>query len=602
MRPSSAAAAMPSAVRSGFPVACLLAVAVALFMPALKGYWLGDDFDWVQQFYQYPWRDIPRLFVGDWSRAIAQEYRPLWAISFVIDLRLWGLNPLALHVTNLALHLAVGVLVWYLTATMPGANKLAAPLALAFFVLAPTHAEPVAWIAARGHILAPIFILGTLILLRRFEQGGSWPTYLASFGCALAAFATEEDAVALPPLLLARDLVDAPRLDRQWLRRTTIIHAPFWALLVGYLGFRYIIFGMLARPDTPSSIPTLIRNEYLVLVNLWLSPYGAIGRIAIPLLASALLLTPFLILAGRGRRSFTRELIFSAVLWPLICTTVLFGARGQRHLYLASIGVAVAFGLAGSLLLASRRLVAGVGLTIIGLLLAIFGVGLRTSIAQYARNGYLSSALAQEVDRAIEHAMPDGRALIVIIPEFPERQVIFWDYFYPVALNPPFRSTPAPPRILPSFASCHCEPAQWKASHAAGLALLSSGMASAIHVVLWDTRKSAFVTRVLSQSEFWQAGYAAPDGPLVRPRRPGLPAPILPGPNLLCADELPDSRLGRSLRSLGAPPMRRPIGHGRALEALETSASPFESLPPAPAIAEVLAGGLYLLRPMEDLC
>jgi hypothetical protein len=538
MQPPIRAAALPSAVRSGIPVACLLAVAAAVFIPALTGYWLADDFTWVRDFYQYPWHDTLRLFVGDWSRAAFQEYRPLWAVSFMIDLGLWGPDPMPLHVTNLGLHLAACALVWYLTTTVPGANKLAAPLALAFFILAPIHAEPVAWISARGHVLAPIFALGTIVLLRRSGQGRDRVSYLASLACALAAFATQEIAVALPPLLLVSDIADAPRRDRQWLRQTAIVHAPFWVLLAGYLGFRYFIFGRLARPATPSSIPTLIQDEYFALHALWLSPIAAAdlldraGRVmskaALCVLTPALLLAPFISLPAHRRRSFTRGLILFAVFWPLISTAVLFGAHEQRHLYLASIGVATAFGLAGSELLSSKRLLAGAGVAIIGLLLGIHGVGLGSTISLYARNGRLSRALAREVDRAIEHAVVDSQAVIVIIPEFPQRRrVIFWDYFYPEALNPPFRSTPSPPHILPSFASCHCEPGQWKAWHAATLELLSDG-ASAVHVVLWDARKAAFVTRVLSQSAFWQGGYAAQNGPLVRPRRPGLPEPRLP--------------------------------------------------------------------------
>jgi hypothetical protein len=331
----------------------------------------------------------------------------------------------------------------------------------------------------------------------------------------------------LPPLLLLRDLFDAPRLDRPRLRRMTMVHAPFWMLLVCYLGLRFSLFGMLGRPNTPTSISEVIHNEYLGLLSLWLSPFGTLGRIALLLLTPALLLTPFLTKQARNQ-TFTRNLIFFAVMWPLLSTAVLFGARAPRHLYLASAGLAIAFGLAGSQLLTSKFPVAAAGLVIVGLLLAVLGVGLIAGIRLYARNGQLSRALAQEVEVAIERATADRLPLIVIIPEFPERRVIFWDYFYPVALNPPFRKAAPAVAILPSFASCHCEPAAWKRQNAAALALLNSDRASAIYAVLWDTRKSAFATRIFSPSEFRQAGYGATDGPLLRPRRQGMPAPQFP--------------------------------------------------------------------------
>jgi hypothetical protein len=516
----------------------LLVVGAAVFTPVLTGYWLADDFSWVGDFYRYPWGDTLRLFLADWSRAISQEYRPLWAISFMIDLRLWGPSPLALHVTNLGLHLAACILVWYLAATSPGAGKLAAPLAVSFFALAPLHAEPVSWISARGHILAPIFVLAALILLRRFEQRGRRVTYLAAIGCALWAFATQEVAVALPPLLLLRDVADAPRRDRQWLRRMAVLHAPFWAALVLYLGFRYLTFGMLARPGTFASVSGLLHQQYIALRNLWLSPITAVGvpggwagsvtKAALCLLISCVLLAPFVTAPARGRTDLARGLVFFAVLWPFVCTAVLFGAGSPRHFYLASVGVAIALGLAGSRLLMSVRGVALPFSVVIGLVLGVSAAGLISNISHHARSGRLSRVLAGQIDRALELAERDPRAVTVIIPEFPGRRTVFWDYFYPSALIPPFRRSVPPPRVLPSFAPCHCLPEEWKAEHAATLAWLKDGSVSAVHLVLWDARQSAFVTRSLSQREFWQGGYAARDGPLVRPRRPGLPAPELP--------------------------------------------------------------------------
>jgi hypothetical protein len=518
-----------------------MAVAAAIFIPALNGYWLADDFGFVREFYQYPWSDTLRLFAGDWSRDRLQEYRPLFAISYLIDLSLWGPNPLALHLTNLGLHLAVCALVWRLTATVPGAGNVAPTLALAFFALAPIHTEPVAWISARGHLLASIFVLGALILLRRFEQRGGRLSYLASLGCAAAAFATQETAVVLPPLLLARDIVDAPRRDRPWLRRTIVLHAPFWVLLAAYLGFRYHIFGVVGRPTLPGSIPTMIHEQFLALRALLLSQprlgliseasLGRAGYVMIKgafyLLAPVLLLTPLASRAADVRHNSARGTILFAVLWPLMSTAVLFGARSPRHLYLASIGVAIALGLASAQLLAGKPVVAATSGAIVGLLLVTYGVGLSSYVGLYARNGRLSRELAREIDRAIAQAAPERQAVIVIIPDFPQRQASFWDYFYPEAISQPFRSSPPPPNILPSFASCRCMPAEWKAEHSKPLALLTNP-ATTIHFVAWDTGKAAFVTRVLSQPAFWQGGYAAQDGPLLGTYRRGLPGPTLP--------------------------------------------------------------------------
>ncbi|MGE5276680.1 MAG: hypothetical protein ACM3SU_06780 [Acidobacteriota bacterium] len=519
-------------IRRGVPPAAVLlgllvVSSAALFVPVLKGYWLADDFDWVKDFHGYPWSDVPRLFLADWSRAAAQEYRPLWAASFIVDLRVWGLDPMALHRTSLGLHLVACLLVWLLAASVPGADRRAAPLAAAFFALAPLHAEPVCWVSARGHLLAPIFILGAVLLFRRFEQRGGRLTYVASFGCALAAFATQEIAAALAPLLLLRDVLDAPRRDRAWLRRLIALHAPFWAALAAYLAFRLLRFGMLGRPDTFASIPRLVRAEFGAMRVLWLSPItfavlpgGPAARLVkavLCLLAAATLLAPLSAGSARGRPDYARGLIYFAGLWPLVCTGVLFGAASQRHFYLATVGPAIALGLAGSRLLACGPAVARAAAVTLALLLAQSGLALASSVAPYAQNGRLSRQIAREVDLALDAAARDPKSVTVIIPEFPERRAVFWDYFYPVALEPPFRSVPPPKAVLPSFTTCHCLPEEWRAQNAVVLARLKRGGVSRVHVVIWEAGRSKFVTRSLSPEEFWEKGYAAATGPISQP-------------------------------------------------------------------------------------
>jgi hypothetical protein len=513
----------------------LLGLAASVFVPVLKGYWLADDFTWVAQFSRYPWSDVGRLFAGDWSRALSQEYRPLWALSFMVDLSLAGLRPAALHLTNLAYHLIVCALVWKLAASATGAPRLAAPLAVAFFALSPLHAEPVSWISARGHILAPIFILSSMIAMLRFEREGGRLHYAGALACALAALATQEIAVTLPPLLLLRSLLDAPPRGRREIRRTAARHAPFWLLLTAYLLFRYLRFGMLARPDTFESIARLPSTLARGLRQLWLSPMAAVGLpgrwipLGLALFIALLLFASLVVPPARGRGATARGLLYFAVFWPLLSTAVLFGAESPRHLYLASVGMAVALGLAASRILSSGARAAGAGALALGILLGCSAVGLASNVLAHARSGRLSRLLAREIDRALGGAAGSGPAAItVVIADYPERRAVFWDYFYPEALEPPFRSARLPVGILPSFATCHCPPEQWKTEHAATLARLRDGPLDEVRVVIWDAWRSAFVTRSSSRAAFWQAGYAAPDGPLVRPIWPEGPAPKLP--------------------------------------------------------------------------
>jgi len=247
----------------------LLFLGGLLFFPVLNGYWLADDFSWVKPLLNYSWREVPKLFLGVWPRA--GEYRPLWSVSFVMDLKIWGPSVRGLHLTSIIYHIVASTLVWYLVKLTTKENVLAALLALTFFVLHPIHVEPVAWISARGHILVTIFILSSMIFLRRFQVFGHIINYIASLTAAVAALATQEAAVALPFLLLFQDLVYIPNLNRPQFLRIVKLHFPFWGLFGLYLAFRVFLFGKLADRMV-STIQQFLFYIYLPNRILWLSP------------------------------------------------------------------------------------------------------------------------------------------------------------------------------------------------------------------------------------------------------------------------------------------------------------------------------------------
>ncbi len=515
----------------------LLLVATLSFAPVLNGYWLADDFTWVQEFVQYDWHRIGPLFLGQWSRTVSQEYRPLWAVSFAVDLQVWGAQPFPLHLTNILLHLIASTLVWYMVIRITRPHRLLAGLlALAVFILAPIHVEPVAWISARGHILAPIFILSAFILFVLFKQRGPLGYYVASLGAAVAAFMTQELAVALPFLILAYDLIDYPQPSRKWLSHLVVRQIPFVVILATYLLFRIIIFGELGRDTTPSSLTTELQTTYAAVRTLWLSFIPSISaangsseivKLMFVLLVSGLLIAPLWFLPKGQRGDYTRKCLYFAVIWPTITTAVLMGANSQRHFYLASVGPAVALGLAGARLLNTGRIPMVLAAGALTLLLVTNGSALASGVQVFRLSGERSWQLRDEVDQVLERAAQDPAATVVIIPEAPDTQGFLWDYFYPAALQPPFTALTPVTNVIASFASCHCSTEEWTATHAAALQHLTDNKAGPVYVVDWDKQRSTFTTRMLSQYEFLHNGYMSPDGPVLRPPHPSLPSPLI---------------------------------------------------------------------------
>lgn len=100
-------------------------------------------------------------------------FRPLIALSYKLDLSLFGKAPVAIHLVNILIHLVNGLLVYYLTLELmrdSGRKDKYAFIASLLFVLHPLNSEAVVWIAARTDLLCCLFFLLTVILLVKKEN------------------------------------------------------------------------------------------------------------------------------------------------------------------------------------------------------------------------------------------------------------------------------------------------------------------------------------------------------------------------------------------------------------------------------------------------
>jgi tetratricopeptide (TPR) repeat protein len=134
-------------------------------------------------------------------------YRPVVMASFALEYALWGLRPLGYHATNVALHAANSVLVYYVLAWAFRARPAALVAAL-LFASHPAHKGVVA-IADRTGILAAFFFLVSLALFVQYRlladrraPGRRAACYAGSLlACALALFSKEE-TIMLPAVVL----------------------------------------------------------------------------------------------------------------------------------------------------------------------------------------------------------------------------------------------------------------------------------------------------------------------------------------------------------------------------------------------------------------
>jgi len=159
----------------------------------------------------------------------AANWHPLTWISLMLDRSIGGPGPRVFHLTNLILHVANTLLLFFVLDRMTGRRRPSAGTA-ALFAIHPLHVESVAWIAERKDVLSTLFLLLTLVVYAGFVDRPGPARRLAVVLMFALGLLAKPMLVTLPLLLL---LLDAWPLRRKepW-RRLLLEKAPLLALSI----------------------------------------------------------------------------------------------------------------------------------------------------------------------------------------------------------------------------------------------------------------------------------------------------------------------------------------------------------------------------------
>ena len=225
----------------------LLATLLAIYLPGLGHGFIKDDFVWIASNQM----TRPTDLIAPFTHA-PDFYRPLVALSFAADWWLFGAEPLAYGLTNLAFLLAAAAALGSLAVAL-GMTRGSALVAAALWSLS-FHGINMSllWISGRTALLAVLF---ALLAARACVRGRAWQ----AAGWALLAMLSREDAVLLPFVLLAWAALPSPagggqdgwRIDPQRAARRVW---PLFAVLAVYLAVRAAAGGM-----TPWTAPAFYR-------------------------------------------------------------------------------------------------------------------------------------------------------------------------------------------------------------------------------------------------------------------------------------------------------------------------------------------------------
>jgi hypothetical protein len=457
----------PPSTRSAALWISLAAVltSVAGFYWTLDGYFQGDDFAYVGRYFHYPWAQWPSLFVRGWAddmwSAQLRELRPINALAFMVDAKLWGLDPFGFRLTNLFLHAACAALVGFIAWHVTRRQLTCAIAATILFALHPVNAHAVAWITGRVDVLSTMFYLGAFLAFLKFrtnESAGNGWIWLLTLSFAGLLF-TKEVGFTFPLMLVVADLAWLGHAGPWRDRRAWTPYIASAVTLAVYMLCRKAAFGIAGPAGVGAGLPNptnrdfyaeLIRRQGAYLAHLfpptqpWLREWRDAG---FPLSASHLvhvallvgLLIAIVSVAWRwsvraASEEERRAFMFFAIGWYLVATLPLevtyFSAR---HLYLAGAGISIAAVLVMRGISQSRS-----GFAFAAIAVAVFlGQQLSSTLRPWHRAAQISHEIAREVSQ-VERDAASGSALILDVPDLIDG-AFCWSWSVPYSVRPPFQ-------------------------------------------------------------------------------------------------------------------------------------------------------------------
>ena len=195
----------------------LLLLTVAAYARGMNGDFEFDDPHTVQ--FNRSIRHLGNFFTSSAIVDAIHGKRVLTDFTFALDYRFAGLDPFAFHATNLAIHLAATLLIFFFTRQVLAfsghvGRDLPALAVTAVFALHPLQTQAVIYISQRAESLASGLYLGSLLLLLRAEKRGRCTAgaalYVSSFALFVLGLSAKLIVATLPIAYLLFGLLPGP--------------------------------------------------------------------------------------------------------------------------------------------------------------------------------------------------------------------------------------------------------------------------------------------------------------------------------------------------------------------------------------------------------
>ncbi|MDD2853501.1 MAG: tetratricopeptide repeat protein [Desulfuromonadaceae bacterium] len=196
------------------PLALLLiaGITVAVYWTVLhNGFIDFDDEDYVTLNMVVRQGITLKGFIWSFTSFHAANWHPLTWLSHMLDVELFGLNPMGHHATSLLLHTVNAALLCALLYRLTGYLGRSVVVAL-LFAVHPLHVESVAWVAERKDVLSTLFWFLTIWAYGWYTRCPSLKRYLSVVLLFVLGLMAKQMLVTLPIVMLLLDYWPLSRL------------------------------------------------------------------------------------------------------------------------------------------------------------------------------------------------------------------------------------------------------------------------------------------------------------------------------------------------------------------------------------------------------
>ena len=337
-----------------------LTLSLLVYINSLYAPFQYDDYDTITQN-----RDIRDL--SDIKSIISHSiFRPILFITFAINYKISGLNPLSYHTVNLLLHIVNTLMVIILTRrialrfTEELYSDRIAFITSILFAVHPIGTEAITYISSRSSLLATTFYLLSLLSYTQFNQTENRSRqilyYILTIIFFLMGVGTKEIILTLPIMIVILDIFSLKLSLKDTIKRVFTTHITFVIIIFAGVLIRIYFFFTYEKVGgvLPRSIyeNLLTQSEVIIkYIRLLLIPIGQnlihnypTVRTILNLYTLLCIFTIFSLIWYAIRKRNTYPFISFGILWffvtllPSSSFIPFQEAMTEKHLYLPMIG------------------------------------------------------------------------------------------------------------------------------------------------------------------------------------------------------------------------------------------------------------------------